>query len=474
MVTLPSEAATNYKLVYNLVKTGMNCARINCAHDSAIEWMAMVKHVRTASNKLGRNCKIAMDLGGPKIRTGQLLHGPKVLKYRPQKDSRGYIVAPLDIWMGPMPHPTLNVLHLPIPIEHLARFEEGDTLYCRDAREKKRRINIIKKYEEGCLAQCEKTTYLESGIPLFTTKDLNSSPIVVGSLPPTDQPIILHKGDTLRLLKTPVHGQPHQRDAKGKIVAPAYISCTSPAIFDSVKAGEIILFDDGKIKGEIKTVLPDELVITIARTPENGGKLRADKGINFPTSDLRLSGLTEKDREDLAFVIQYADVVNMSFVNSPEDVRELYDTLDELDAPADLGIILKIETQRAFNNLTDILLEGMRRSPIGVMIARGDLAIEVGWDNIARVQEEILSLCQAGHVTDIWATQVLENLAKRGIPSRAEITDAAMAQRADCVMLNKGPHILKAIQLLDIILRDLDPYQNKNAPMLPAMERANG
>jgi len=110
---------------------------------------------------------------------------------------------------------------------------------------------------------------------------------------------------------------------------------------------------------------------------------------------------------------------------------------------------------------------------IGLMIARGDLAIETGWQNIGRIQEELLFLCRAAHIPDIWATQVLENLAKRGIPSRAEITDATAAQRADCVMLNKGPYILQAVSLLDTILKDLAPYQDKNAPLFPKLEQAS-
>ena len=107
------------------------------------------------------------------------------------------------------------------------------------------------------------------------------------------------------------------------------------------------------------------------------------------------------------------------------------------------------------------------------MIARGDLAIEVGWKNIAWIQEEILSICQAGHVPDIWATQVLETLAKKGIPSRAEITDAAMAQRAECVMLNKGPYILDAIKLLDTILKEMFQHQDKEATMTPVLKKAH-
>ncbi|MGB5479538.1 MAG: pyruvate kinase, partial [Eudoraea sp.] len=130
-------------------------------------------------------------------------------------------------------------------------------------------------------------------------------------------------------------------------------------------------------------------------------------------------------------------------------------------------------TQSGFNNLAQILLEAMKTYPVGVMIARGDLAIECGWDNIGRVQREILSLCRAGHIPEIWATQVLENLSKQGIPSRAEMTDAAMAQRTDCVMLNKGPYILQAIKLLSTIFKDMELYQEKNARLWPAMQRAD-
>ena len=153
-------------------------------------------------------------------------------------------------------------------------------------------------------------------------------------------------------------------------------------------------------------------------------------------------------------------------------MEDLFQALERLGAKDTLGITLKIETQAGFNQLTDILLTAMQVHPVGVMIARGDLAIEVGWEHIGRVQEEMLALCRAAHIPDIWATQVLERLAKKGLPSRAEITDAVMAQRAECVMLNKGVHILQAISLLDTILKDRYRYQEKNAPFLPVMEKA--
>ena len=108
----------------------------------------------------------------------------------------------------------------------------------------------------------------------------------------------------------------------------------------------------------------------------------------------------------------------------------------------------------------------MRSYPVAVMIARGDLAVEAGWERLAEIQEEILWLCEAAQIPVIWATQVLERTAKTGQPSRAEISDAALSQRADCVMLNKGPHIIAAISMLDDILRRMQGHQYKKTPRM--------
>ena len=134
-----------------------------------------------------------------------------------------------------------------------------------------------------------------------------------------------------------------------------------------------------------------------------------------------------------------------------------------------LGLILKIETTSAFERLPEILLHAMRSSLVGVMIARGDLAVEAGYERLAEVQEEILWLSEAAHLPVVWATAVLDQLARTGQPSRAEVTDAAMAQRAECVMLNKGPHIEEAIVVLDDILRRMSGHQRKKTPLLRAL-----
>lgn len=122
-----------------------------------------------------------------------------------------------------------------------------------------------------------------------------------------------------------------------------------------------------------------------------------------------------------------------------------------------------------------MLLQAMRTLScgVGVMIARGDLAVEMGFERMAEVQEEILWLCEAAHLPVIWATQVLETLVKEGMPSRAEISDAAMGQGAECVMLNKGAHVVEAVQALDDILRRMRAHQSKKRAMLRELHLAS-
>ena len=224
-------------------------------------------------------------------------------------------------------------------------------------------------------------------------------------------------------------------------------------------------FDDGKIGGVIRTVGPEWLEIRITQARPGGDKLRPDKGINLPDSKVRLPALTEKDLHDLDFAVGAADFIGLSFVHTPEDVLHLHEQMAARGG-AELGIMLKIENRIAFSNLPRLLLMGMRFPPLGIMVARGDLAVEVGYERLAEVQEEILWLCEAAHVPVIWATQVLETLAQQGTPSRSEVTDAAMSERADCVMLNKGPHVVAAVRFLSDVLQRMQLHQEKKRAML--------
>jgi pyruvate kinase len=220
-------------------------------------------------------------------------------------------------------------------------------------------------------------------------------------------------------------------------------------------------------------VASDHLVVKISQAPPGGAKLGSDKGINVPQTALDVACLTPSDLAALPFVARHADMVGFSFVRTEADVRALQQRLTELGAEH-LGIVLKIETRQAFENLPSLLLSAMRGEAVGVMIARGDLAIDCGFERLAEVQEEILWISEAAHLPVIWATQVLESLTKTGRPSRSEITDAAMGVRAECVMLNKEPFVVDAVRTLDAILRKMQAHQRKKRSMLRRLRLATG
>ncbi|MEM9672984.1 MAG: pyruvate kinase [Cyclobacteriaceae bacterium] len=470
MVTQPSEAAHNYQMVHDMVKNGMNCARINCAHDGPEAWEKMILNIKKASEALNRKVKITMDLAGPKIRTGAIVPGAKVRKFSADRDETGHLVNPAQIVLVPYLTETSEKSTIPVGEEWLKRLRKGDELTLIDTRDKKRKLRISQTQERQAVASCDETVYIGTGTILHPHRD-DLEEIAVGELPPVERSITLKVNDVITIHQEGTPGEPAAEDEVGTLIRPAHISCQLPEVFSTVRPGEAILFDDGKIEGIVEAIHPTQFDVRITRAKENGTRLKAEKGINFPATDMGISGLTEKDKKDLAFIVRHADVVNFSFVNCQEDVEELLTELEKHQAINRLSIILKIETQKAFDNLSEILLTAMRVRYIGVMIARGDLAVETGWDTMGRVQSEILSLCNAAHIPVVWATQVLESLAKKGLPSRSEITDATTSLRAECVMLNKGPYINNAIQLLHRILCDMENFHEKNETMLPQMER---
>lgn len=469
MVTQPTIAAEDEEFAKQMVKLGMDCARVNCAHDDELIWKQIIENIK----KENPECKIMMDLGGPKLRTGKMKPGPKVIHIKPKRNLLGQIIAPAKVWMAPYGVlPQANSEYdaiIPVNKKWLKKTKKGSYIVFRDSRGKKCKIFIDSKEGIGRWASCYDSSFVETGtlLNVFLEKKGSSEIHTVHELLPLEEVIYLYEGDLLRLDKEPILGEPTEYDDTGEVTKIAHVSCSLPEIFSDVSKGDPIYFDDGKIEGFIKDIHPDHLLIEITTTKKKGGKLKADKGINLPESHLNVHGLTDKDKTDLKFVAQYADAVNFSFVNNKQDVDDLLNEFRKLDA--ELGVILKIETQDAFKNLPSIILKSMESYPIGIMIARGDLAIETGWKNFAIIQEEIMRMCEAAHIPNIWATQVLENLAKKGVPTRSEITDAAMAQRAECVMLNKGYYIEKAVKMLDKILRKMQHIQSKKKHLMPQL-----
>jgi pyruvate kinase len=468
MVTLPSEAATDPGLVRELLSAGMDVARINCAHDDAAAWTAMARHVRKAAKAAQREVKILMDLGGPKIRTGALPPGPTVVRLKPQRDALGFAVRPARLRLvpeGAAPDTRDVQACVQVPADWLERLRVGTQIGLTDARGKSRRLLVVEAGPSGTVAETLQTCYLTPDVALSVKGRHGSKlhavyPTGMAALPGA---LHLHRGDVLRLVADDSHTAGDPATGEG-----LQIACTLPQVLAQVRVGERVWLDDGRIGGVVRQASPQALDVEIVQARENGERLLPDKGINFPDSQLALPALTDQDLQDLRTVAGVADLVGLSFVQEPGDVQLLLQGLQDLDG-ARVGVVLKIETLRGFENLPELMLAAMAAPAAGVMIARGDLAVECGYERMAEVQEEILWCSEAAHMPVIWATQVLESLAKTGVPSRAEISDASMGVRAECVMLNKGPFITDAIRTLDDILRRMAGHQTKKTPLLRAL-----
>jgi pyruvate kinase len=343
MATFDKKNADDYATVKSMLQSGMNVARINCAHDDESTWFRMIQNIKRASKITGLSCKIYMDLAGPKIRTS-------------------------------------------LPDEKKIKIKEGKTIYMVD--------------EE----------HLEPG------------------------------------------------DEK-------MVGCTIKGIVGQLKEGERVLFDDGLIETRVEKIEGDRAVLQVLRISSKKPCIKHGKGINFPDSKLQFSALTDYDRECLPFVLKHADMVGYSFVRNADDLMELKEAMGKGRKPS---LVIKIETPEAVVNLPSLLFCGLEDEHVGVMIARGDLAVEIGFERMSEIQEEILWICEAAHVPVIWATQVLETLNKSGVATRSEVTDAAHAGLADCVMINKGHHIIRVIETLrDILLRSGGHHDKKRYTFRP-------
>ena len=478
MVTLPTEAGDDPDLVRGFVDAGMELARINCAHDGPDVWKRMIDHVHTAAREAGREIKVAMDLAGPKVRTGQIAPGPEVGRARVTRAETGLVLTPSKIWLTandlpegehpPVPADLPGRPTLPLRVDRpwLEGLAEGDVIDLWDNRDSKRKFTVTRLENGGVLAEGQQNAYITNS----TLLQCDYTKSRVSGVPATEQKLRLHVGDTLILTddQTPAHPEPGRTPR---------ISCTLPEAVRAIEVGQRVLFDDGSIAGRAVDKRADgehtEVELTIDYAGPNGTNLAAYKGINLPETVLPLPSLTEEDIEAFRFVAEHGDIANVSFIRDTDDVAFVLDTLEQIAQESDnpervrqLGIVLKIETIPAYENLCQVLLAGMRHPNLGIMIARGDLAVELGFDRMAEVPRLIAQMAEAAHVPVVMATQVLESLAKSGLPTRAEITDAAYALRSEAVMLNKGPHIADAIRILHTLSTKLGRSQRKNRQML--------
>jgi pyruvate kinase len=253
----------------------------------------------------------------------------------------------------------------------------------------------------------------ELNTPIGILADLQGPKIRVGTL---KEKVILESGQQF-ILTT--------RDVPGNAIA---VSVSLKDLPESVHKGQVILLDDGLLELVVDEVQNTDIYTTVVR----GGELKDHKGINLPNASVKTSSITQKDISDLEFAIKHdVDMVALSFVRSAQDVVQLRSIMEEFGGS--IPIISKIEKHEAVTNIDDIIA-----ASYGIMVARGDLGIEIPIEQVPIVQKMIIEKCNQQAKPVITATQMLDSMIRNPIPTRAEATDVANAvfDGTDALMLS--------------------------------------
>lgn len=471
MVTLPSDAAANDgALIRDLSAAGVHIFRINAAHDSLPVYKKMAAAVRSLdlNRPEAERHRIYVDLCGPKIRTGPIIQRAQPIKVGSNKVERiVYLEGPKSQSRSQKKEVKLETVIpgvISVEAEFLRHCLLGSKIRAVGHFEKEGTLEVIGRTDERVTCRINTKLYLDETSELKLKGQKLRSAVL--NLAKEAEIIRLFVGDRLWISAKTKSGRRAKIDKDGTVIEPAQIGCTHAGAIASVNAGDRVYIDDGKIGARVIEKSEEGLLCELFASKENGVVLKAEKGINFPDTRLEIPALSAEDRQTLADVADFADMIGLSFAQEAADIEAVSALLDDLKKPA-VGLVAKIETARGVANLPAILEALIRsRRPAGVMIARGDLAIEMGFENLAWLQEEILDICTAAHLPVIWATQVLENQMKTNLPSRAEITDAAMGSRAECVMLNKGAFAVNTIRVLEQILSSFHELYLKNRQLL--------
>ncbi|MEM1253498.1 MAG: pyruvate kinase [Cyanobacteria bacterium P01_H01_bin.21] len=278
----------------------------------------------------------------------------------------------------------------------------------------------------------------ELDLPLTLLQDLQGPKIRVGQLPADG--IELQPGDTLTLVPTAEQ-------------QPGTVTIDYPYLAEEATVGTQILLDDGLLELKVTAIQNNTVQCTVVI----GGILKSRKGVNLPSLNLRLPSMTKKDKEDLAFgVEQGVDMISLSFVRTPEDVKGLKALL--ADKGADIPVVAKLEKPQAIDNLEAIVNECD-----AVMVARGDLGVEMKPEKVPLIQKRIIRLCNQKGIPVITATQMLDSMTHSPRPTRAEASDVANAiiDGTDAVMLSGesavGDYPVEAVKMLARIATDVEP-----------------
>jgi pyruvate kinase len=448
MVTAPDACDATPGWADEIVNAGADILRINGAHETPREWETIASTFKARAAAHGREVRVIVDLPGPKLRTEIHQLEETVLHLPRHKDRCGKSLAATRVLLVAA---HLGGAQIPVPADWLAHLQTGDELRLTDASERERTLVVCGPGDGGIVAECDRSLYVTSGLPLVWRRgDMVLGEGRVGAFPMEPRALTLSVGDLVRL---GAHGESGEPDVP-VLVFP------EPRLLGQVRAGERVILDDGRLAAVVEIARPGELVCRITQTVKSPTRLRSGKGVAFPDSQLSCHELGSQDETALQFALEHADGVGVSFVSVPQDVRRIGERLTTARQPG-FGMILKLETRSAIQSLPAILFEALRYDPVGLMIARGDLAVALSFERLAEMQEEILWFGEACHLPVIWATQVLDSVTHTGLATRAEVTDAAMSMRAECVMLNKGPHVGTAARMLADIIGKMEAHQYK-------------
>lgn len=266
---------------------------------------------------------------------------------------------------------------------------------------------------------------------------------------PLEQPFVLERDETFDFLTTP--------NAEPNFTAPRGVRVNYPELREDVKVGDTILVDSGLLRMRVTEVLPDRIRCLV----RIGGELGSRRHINLPGVHVRLPALTAKDYEDIKTgIANEIDFFALSFVRSPDDLDILRRTIRDLGSKAQ--IIAKIEDQSAISNLDDIV-----KASDGLMVARGDLGIEIPFETLPLVQRRAVRTCQRMGKPVIVATHMLESMITHPLPTRAEVTDISNAvfEQADCVMLSGettvGKYPVECVEVMTRIIRSIEGQSDR-------------
>ena len=282
-------------------------------------------------------------------------------------------------------------------------------------------------------------------------QDLQGPKIRLGKLP--EAGVVLKDGDTVLLYPD---GTDPRSSTKGRIPLPVSAEICEP-ISKALKKGAPIMFDDGKLLAEVVEVRVPEIVALV----KVGGKLTSHKGMNLPGSSLPIPSCTEKDFEDLKFGLDLGmDAVALSFVRSPQDIEQVKNFIKKHSNHRPV-VIAKIEREEAV-----MLMDQITNVADGILVARGDMAVELGAERVPIIQKQLIRTCNEVGVPVITATQMLESMISCPTPTRAEATDVANAvfDGTDAVMLSaetaSGQYPLEAVRVMSKVILEAEQFRS--------------